>query len=164
MAYHQMNAFFAPLPSGVLPSEKEVSALVRRGRKLQARSIWDKVNRVFHFGKSKDRGKLGARTGPSQEHRVPAPLLWAMLDRLNFNTARLRRDDFQSTIVAMTKHCHACTKSYRCLRWFHDIEPTDDPRAFCPNAAEFGSLPRAEPWDYGEIDSVNPTAPQHRPV
>jgi hypothetical protein len=68
--------------------------------------------------------------------------MWAMLGRLKFNVPRIKKNNFRPKVATMTERCHACKKSFRCVRWLYDLEPTDDPKLFCPNAAAFESLPR----------------------
>jgi hypothetical protein len=136
MVYNPELGRSAPIRSGPIPTDEELAALVHRGCWLQSEMLWRSVKQAF-------KTMHPQTSASSAQEPVPAPLLWNMLDRLNYDVPQIKQDAFKATIARMTKQCHACTNSYRCVRWLHDLGSRDDPQAFCPNSMDFASLPRA---------------------
>ena len=76
--------------------------------------------------------------GPRQTREaiaIRALLMWLMMDRLDFDMSRLKRDEIKSKFAAMTNRCFTCANTHACEQWLDSVGQPDAYREFCPNAS-----------------------------
>lgn len=136
MPYNRDIHSRAPLPSGALPTDDEITALVGHGRRLQSEAFWRALKRLF-VGSERE-----TAPPPSMPLGIRRKPIWRLLDRLGFDVDQLGQDNYAGVMAMLSKRCGNCTNADKCHDWLEAGRADNGYRRFCPNASLFGVLPR----------------------